>query len=191
MTTSLARSRRRTIPFAVLVVAILSSLMTAFAPARPAAAYTWADDGRPGASQMPQARGYGGDPGLSELSFPRRYVWRSPATTGDQTVTVAVQIFKYNRYYNRYYLDSTWYTRTTIPRGYGGAWVPRMRMHPRATPGNFSIHGGIRWTSANGTNLGTRAFDYNAARDYVCMTGYPYRCNVGTVGGRGNVWLAW
>ena len=170
---------------AVVAAASLSMLVGTTSASEAA---TWQSiDGRPGSVQLPQVQGVATQLGSSELRFPARYVWRSPSSTGAQSVVLFARVWHYAG--GQYLLEKDWYVAATIPAGAPGVWLPAMRMTPRNI-GDYTLQVYVHWRTLGGTSLGNLFVDENAASDYVCAGGESCYCDANRrIGGRGSIWL--
>ncbi len=92
--------------------------------------------------------------------------YRSPATSGYQSVTYQFRVHRWDGY--RWVLLS-WNLPVTqgIPQGYGSTdFAPHFLLKASA-PGYYRVTLAVSWFDAYGRSLGSRAVDYDGI-DYVC-----------------------
>ena len=104
------------------------------------------------------------------IGIPAPYAWRSPATSGQQTVYVQYVVVQLS---DNASTTQGWFSRS-IPAGAQGVWLPPVSW-------TASFHGPIsdsyvtamevRWYSAASDYLGTRRVIYNQNGDYQCNNG--------------------
>lgn len=170
---------------AVVAAASLSMLLST-TPA--SEAVTWQTiSGRPGSVQLPKVQGLATQLGSAEISFPARYVWRSPSSTAAQRVVLFARVWHFAG--GRYWHEKDWYVAATIPAGAPGVWLPAMHMTPQNF-GDYTLQVYVAWRTSAGTSLADLFIDENAPSDYVCVGGESQYCDANRrVGGRGSIWL--
>ena len=94
-------------------------------------------------------------------------VGRSPATTGNQAITVVYQLQRWN---GNNWEDSAFQRHSrTLYAGYSRIQMPNINI-TKAQTGHFRVNIGTRWTSANGVVLGNSILSYNQSGDYACRS---------------------
>lgn len=135
-----------------------------------ASAYSLTKTGKPGFVGTPVTQGWSGDGGNSVMSFPGRWVKRSPGYSGKQTVTVVERIFRWNRVWKKWDFVRKGTMTTTLSPG-TATWMHAYTV-PIATIGEdlMSVDVTAAWRRAdNGRRIGTAYFNYDAVGDYQCL----------------------
>lgn len=103
-------------------------------------------------------------------------VYRSPASTGRQTVQVNYQLDRWNG--SNWVVQSTKAYASYINPGYGSVRMPRVDFQPTSGRGYYRLGMAVAWGNSTGSvGYGSRALSFDEARDYVCNT--RYACSVG------------
>lgn len=101
------------------------------------------------------------------LTINGSYIYRSPATTGAQTVTVNTQVRRWNGI--GWVLQTQRTQSLSIPAGYGAVRFGQWNVIPTAAGAMYVQHA-IVWSDPYGRVLGGRSIVMNTAGDYVCQT---------------------
>lgn len=157
------------------------TLAVALALSLPASASAWeyfVSNGRPGAVWMPPVypfedgrfTTYG--PFLMFTTFDGAYVYRSPATGGEQLVTGIYLIERWNG--TQWYVASRQNTSTyTIAPGQQGVYLPRLWRSPGGNQlynrGQFRVRLLVAW-SGNGVGLGSTTLTPSKLGDFRCRS---------------------
>jgi hypothetical protein len=171
----LIASRRLPIALAVMVAAFAAVALPA-----PAAAWEYTiANGRPGHVWVPPVypfedgryTTYG--PYLMFTTFDGPYVYRSPATSGDQGVMGVYLVQRWNG--SQWYVASRQTTPAyTIAAGQPGVYLPRLWRSPGGNQlynrGQFRVQFIVAWTSSDGTSLGYTALSPNKIGDLRCRS---------------------
>lgn len=158
-------------------IAIASAL--GLGAANPADAFSGSGSGRPGSLVPPAVQGshhYVMGGWYPYLMVQNMTAWRSPATTGSQSVAAAFQVFRWNGSSWAYQTGST--VQGTIAAGYNSIRMPIWSITPTAGRGYYYVQMTVTWRSSTGVTLGTTNIYWNGSRDYECAT--VLTCSTGT-----------
>lgn len=178
------RGLARTLLITMVAVVAMGTLQAA-----PASAYTTRNSGNPGRVTGYQVQGSHYDSCTSPyytcftpwVVGHGPAVYRSPSSSGTQTITAVYQLQRYNGSYWVNY-SSRVYTRY-LQRGYSWMYLPRIDFLPN-TAGSFRVVIGIAWSNQYDTvTFGAKKLVYNRSGDFICNTRFP--CEAGA----GYVWL--
>lgn len=167
------------------VLFFLAMVLGALGPlARRAHAYQYTSSGRPGQVTIYKVNGT-----LSN-NRPQLYdvgtrVYRSPASTGSQTVLNYYQIYRWNGSSWAYFYSTPAKSRT-IPAGTSWVTMPQLNILPSQYANYYYIVQRIQWSGANGVVVGSLAATMNQSGDYQCVNVLPSKCSVGN----GYIYLA-
>lgn len=100
------------------------------------------------------------------------YVYRSPATSGAQIVTVNTTVYRWS---NGWYAQTQRTQQLTIPAGYSGTRFSTWNVLPN-TGGAKYVAFAIVWANAYGQPIATQGIAMNTAGDYVCQTRLTTKC---------------
>jgi hypothetical protein len=167
-----------TLPRLTMVVLMLVVLFSLF-PARSVGAwYTANPFYRPGMVYVPsvyitdvQIPNYNYGPVYTLMTDVGPLAYRSPASTGAQTVLLRVQYEKWNG--TQWVLSAhTSWTRQILA-GQNSVRFPTLYIQPLEAKGAFRVTWQFLWASPTGASLGVITVLPNTTSDHVCVT--PYR----------------
>ena len=178
--TAILPTAGRTFARALLITTIAALALVTLKPA-PASAYTVSSRGSyPGSvtGYVVQGSHYDTCPSTYYTCFTPWIVgsgpavYRSPASTGNQTITVGYEL-------QRWIDGHGWVTHgsrvheRTLYAGYSWLQMPRIDFLPNRG-GHFRVIIGVAWGNYNDTvNFGVRKLTYNQWGDYTCNTRFP------------------
>jgi hypothetical protein len=110
-------------------------------------------------------------PFLMMTTFDGPYVWRSPATNGQQLVQAVYTVQRHN--------GNSWYTASRqntqpfiIPAGAQGVYLPRLWRSPGTNVlynrGYFRVQWNVAWVCCNGVDLGSTVISPSQVGDLRC-----------------------
>ena len=159
------------------VVAGLITVGVVGGMASPASAIAPTNSGRPGAVYAQRtAATYNSM--LWNLNSGRFTVYRSPAWSGTQTVTIQWRVWSYR--------NGTWYLETAPSQTYtvlAGQYVGSPGWNYTDVMDMYATDARVTWRTSGGTFIASSFLDYVHHGDYQCNTPYP-RCFVSTFGGQ-------
>ncbi len=158
------------------VAAVVMAVTLMLAPLQ-GYAITFYNYGSPGSAQVPATQAWLSLSNAGGLSFPTRYVWRSPASSGTQWFKATYYIYKYNDSTRSWFLYKRDFTSTIIFAGQAGAWVSGLNF-PVANSSKYATVVDIEWLNENFAWLGTKRFYYNGP-DYECIQFGIQSCSAG------------
>ena len=172
-------------PLQRLLLASAVAGAMAVAAAAPAGAVTVGSDGTPGTATVPFAQGSDLPSVLPRLIFPARTVYRSPAYSGTQVISVTYVVMNWNPAYHRWqYYGSASATNSNVAAGYAyraPSWSPQVS--PWVVWGEAVI---VTWKTPSGTVLGDRSHNYTSTSDYQCLTS---RCSILSEAGHAGIYF--
>jgi hypothetical protein len=162
-----------------LATTFVLAIAMALGLAAPASATSWvASAGRPGPVAPVVAQGvttyyrvpgalYGSQVRAIQVNGPR--VYRSPATSGAQTVTYTFNISRWTGS-TWVVVAQGWSSSATIPQGVSSVAFAAQIVRTSVV-GYYRVMMGFGWRSANGATVGTSILQYSQAGDYQCRIG--------------------
>jgi hypothetical protein len=171
------RSGRRLAIWCSAVVLTLTAVVAgAMAPASAFTSRTLA--GRPGSIGVPATIGVYGYTSSNQMVSPNRWVWRSPASSGTQYVTVKYRMWRYDWHFGQWNLESSVLQPTvTISAGNNRALAPGFAFNVQGLA-PYADDFIVTWYRPNGERIGRLGVDQNALSDYRCDWTDGYRCQV-------------
>lgn len=168
----------------VMAMVLAAMLVALAATSKPAAAYTQSTSGKPGSVTNYKAQGshlavYCGIAGYNCYTpwviAQGPVVYRSPASTGTQTIAV---LYTFERWNGSGWVQAAQKSATrSLQAGYSKIQMPRGDYTPNGN-GYFRVHTSIGWANSNDTvAFGQRHLFYTQVGDYSCNTNLPSKCN--------------
>ena len=141
-----------------------------------AQAYTVSTSGSPGTLGVPRSQGWVAANYSRVVSFPERFVYRSPAYAGNQVVRVYLRVWRYNRSYRNWDFQVQGIATDTLSAGE----VMQTGRYSRAFTGlmedTYATDVLVTWSrAADGVLIGRKIVDYVHSGDYTC---YSTGCSV-------------
>ena len=166
---------QRRLPKLAASLAAFAALIVTFGVAG-AQAYSVSSTGSPGSIGVPQTQGWTDLSHRRIVSFPARWVHRSPAYSGSQAVRVYMRVWRFNRSYRRWEFLRQGIVSDVLAR----REVMRTDRYSPAFTGlledTYATDLVVVWRRASGgAVIGRQVVDHNGTGDFAC---YSSNCSV-------------